>query len=98
MAQFHVYLLPGGPLVLDLQSDLIETGTRVVAPLIPVSEGPRPLTRLEPVFELGGAPHALHTAEMAAVRTTLLRDPPVADLTDQDYAIRRALDMVFSGF
>jgi toxin CcdB len=98
MAQFRVYRLPGGPLVLDLQCDLIDTGTRVVVPLIPVAEGPKPLTRLEPVFEIDGAPHALHTAEMAAVRSALMRDPPVADLADQDYAIRRALDTVFSGF
>ncbi len=36
MAQFHVYRVPGDRLVLDLQTDLIETGTRVVAPLIPL--------------------------------------------------------------
>ena len=29
MAQFQVYRVPGGRLVLDLQTDLIETGTRV---------------------------------------------------------------------
>jgi toxin CcdB len=98
MAQFHVYPLPGGPLVLDLQCELVDTGTRVVAPLIPVGEGPKPLTRLEPVFEIGGASYALHTAELAAVRSALLPSEPVADLTNQDYAIRRALDMVFSGF
>ena len=98
MVQFRVHRLPGGPLVLDLQSDLIDAGTRVVAPLIAVAEGPKPLTRLEPVFEIDGAPHALHTAEMAAVPSALLRAAPVADLTDRDYEMRRALDMVFSGF
>ena len=39
MAQFHVYCVPGDRLVLDLQTDLIETGIRVVAPLgdVPVN-------------------------------------------------------------
>ena len=58
MAQFHVYRLPAGPLVVDLQSDLISTGTRVVAPLLPISEGLSPLTRLEPIFEIEGERHA----------------------------------------
>ena len=33
MVQFQVYLVADGRLVLDLQTDLIETGTRVVAAL-----------------------------------------------------------------
>lgn len=98
MAQFHAYRLPGGHLVLDLQSDLIDTGTRVVAPLIAIASGPRPLTRLEPILEVGGESHALHTAEMAAVPVGLVKGASAADLTDHDYAIRGALDMVFSGF
>ncbi|MGR3805111.1 CcdB family protein [Marinibacterium profundimaris] len=96
--QFHAYRLPGGPLVLDLQSDLMDTGTRLVAPLVPVGEGPSPLTRLEPILEIDGTAQVLHTAEMAAVPSHLLKAPPVADLRDRDYEIRVALDMVFSGF
>jgi toxin CcdB len=98
MAQFHVYRVPGGRLVLDLQTDLIETGTRVVAPLVPAASGPKPIGRLEPVFEIEGAAHVLHTAEMAAIPSALLKAPPVADLSRFDYEIRGALDMVFSGF
>ena len=98
MAQFHVYRLAGSRLVLDLQTDLIDTGTRVVAPLFPVSDSPKPIGRLEPVFEINGEPHALHTAELAAITSTLIKGPPVADLSDRDYEIRSALDMVFSGF
>jgi len=98
MAQFHVYRLPEGPLILDLQSDLIETGTRVVAPLLPVSDRLKAITRLEPVFTIDGQLLALHTAEMAALPAGLLASEPVADLTDRDHAIRGALDMVFSGF
>ena len=84
--------------MLDLQTDLIDTGSRVVAPLIPVSEGPEVIGRLEPVFRIHGEDHALHTAEMAAIPSALLRGPLVADLSGSYDEIRSALDMVFSGF
>ena len=98
MAQFHVYRLAGDRLVLDLQTDLVDTGSRVVAPLILVSAGPEVIGHLEPVFDVHGEDHALHTAEMAAIPTALLRGQPVADLSGSDDEIRDALDMVFSGF
>lgn len=98
MAQFHVYRVPGGRLVIDLQTDLIDTGTRVVAPLIHASSGPKAIGRLEPVFTIEGTAYVLHTAEMAAVPSGLLKGPSVADLSGSDYEIRSALDMVFPGF
>ncbi|MFY2823890.1 CcdB family protein [Ruegeria sp. MALMAid1280] len=98
MAQFQVYLLAKDRLVLDLQTDLIDTGSRVVAPLFPKSRGPSPIGRIEPEFAIAGVPHVLHTAEMAAIPSGMLNGPPVADLTEFDYEIRRALDMVFTGF
>lgn len=98
MAQFHVYRLSDRQLVLDLQTDLIDTGTRVVAPLFAVGTGPARITRLEPVFTIGDTDYVLHTAEMAAVPSRLIKGDAIADLTAQDYDIRRALDMVFSGF
>jgi len=98
MAQFQVYRVAGGRLVLDLQTDLIETGSRVVAPLIPLSSGPKAIRRLEPMFTIDGEDHVLHTAEMAAIPSALLKGQPVADLSTSDYEIRGALDMVFSGF
>lgn len=98
MAQFHVYRVPGDRLVLDLQTDLIETGTRVVAPMIPVASGPKAIGRLEPVFDIDGTTYVLHTAEMAAIPSAFLKGEPIADLSASDYEIRGALDMVFSGF
>lgn len=97
MAQFHVYRLPGGQLVMDLQSDLIDPPTRVVAPLFALSEGPPRFPRMEPVFVIGDEPHALHTGEMAALPRQLLTRS-IVDLSSEEDAIRRALDMVFSGF
>jgi toxin CcdB len=98
MAQYQVYRTVGGRLLLDLQSDLIETGTRVVAALLPLAHGPRPIGRLEPIFEIDGVPHVLHTAELAAIPAAVLKGRPVADLSGHDYAIKGAIDMVFSGF
>lgn len=98
MAQFQVYRLNGDRLVLDLQTDLIDTGTRVVAPLLPMKTGPTPIGRLEPAIRIEGSDYILHTAEMAAIPAMLLKGEPVADLSSLDYEIRRALDMVFSGF
>jgi toxin CcdB len=97
-ARFHVHRLPDGRLVMDLQSDLLETPSRVAAPLLPEGEGPTPLSRLEPVLEIEGHCCALHVGEMAAIPARLVAGRPVADLRVEDYAIRRALDMLFSGF
>ncbi len=98
MAQFQVYRLTGDRFVLDLQTDLIDTGSRVVAPLFPHSKGPRAIGRLEPVFRIDGEDYVLHTAEMASIPSALVKGVPVADLSNSDYEIRGALDMVFSGF
>lgn len=97
MAQFHVYRIAGAGLVLDLQTDIIDTGTRIVAPLLPQSGGPTPLGRLEPILEIGDVAHVLHTAELAAVPSRLLKEA-IADLSGREYEIKGALDMVFSGF
>jgi toxin CcdB len=98
MAQFQVYRVPGGRLLLDLQTDLIDTGSRVVAPLVPASSGPKAIGRLEPVFTIEGTVYVLHTAEMAAVPSALLKGSAVADLSSSDHEIRGAVDMVFCGF
>lgn len=98
MAQFRVYRVGSDRLVLDLQTDLIDTGTRVVAPLIPRQTGPHPLPRLEPIFDIRGTEYVLHTGELAAIPAHILPSEPVADLRAHDYAIKGALDMVFLGF
>lgn len=85
-------------MLLDLQSDLIDAGTRVVAPLLPLSQGPQAIGRLEPILEIEGVAHALHSAELAAIPSGLLQGRPIADLSVHEYEIKAALDMVFSGF
>ncbi|MFC6496348.1 CcdB family protein [Gemmobacter lanyuensis] len=50
------------------------------------------------MFIINGEEHVLHTAEMAAIPSALLKGAQVADLSKADYEIRAAIDMVFSGF
>ena len=97
MAQFQVYRLGDGMLVLDVQSDHIDTPTRIVAPLLPLDDRLPPYPRLVPVFDIAGLPHGLRVPDLAAVPGAILSER-VMDLSGEDYAIRRALDMVFTGF
>ncbi len=97
MAQFAAYRLPGGELVIDLQSDLTPTPTRVVAPLVEIAADAPALSRLEPVFDIEGRSYAMRTSEMISVRRRYLAGPAVADLSSHDWSIRRALDLLFSG-
>nr|CRY94167.1 hypothetical protein [uncultured prokaryote] len=99
MARFDVYARPGGAgYVLDVQADILNgLNTRIVVPLLPLSEAPMPAKRLNPVFEIEAEPHVMVTQFLAAVPRTLLRSP-VANLGEQDSEIMAALDMVLVGF
>lgn len=77
MVQYRVCRIAGAGPVLDLQTDLIDTGTRVVAPLLPLSGGPVPLGRLEltreiidPGTEVPGSPPI---RRLGLIATTLER-------------------------
>lgn len=96
--QFHAYRVGGLGVVLDLQTDLIGTPARVVALLVPVEEHSPSLSVLEPVLGVEGEPHVLRTGELFTLPRRLVSGAPLADLRGEDYAIRRALDMLFSGF
>lgn len=96
--QFNVYRIAGDRLVLDLQSDIPSLPTRVIAPLIPDSPDLKAISILEPVFEIEGRRYVLHAGELAAVPASILNGATVADLGAHEYAIRRARDMLFSGF
>lgn len=98
MTQYHVYRDPDGNMVIDLQTDLVDTATRVVAPLRPSGDPADGRTRtLKPRFEIEGDSYTLHTNELAAVSSTLLDGEPVADLSEHDYTIVRAVDYLFRG-
>ena len=99
MARFDVYDRPGGAgYVLDVQADILNgLNTRIVVPLLPLSEAPMPAKRLNPVFEIEAESHVMVTQFLAAVPRVLLRSP-VANLAEQDSEIMAALDMVLVGF
>lgn len=98
MAQYDVYRLPDGRLVVDMQaSSLSALPTRMAAPLVPTDKGPTPLAHLEPVFGVDGVVCALHVGEMAAIPRGVLAGPPVTTLAEDAYRITKAIDFLFTG-
>ena len=96
MAQYRVYRLPRGELVVDLQTDHIQTTTRIVARLVSEAETGPLLGDVTPVFVINGTRMSLLTTHLAAVPAHALHEE-VGDLSSEDYAILRAIDMVFTG-
>jgi toxin CcdB len=100
MARFDVYARPGGAAgyVLDVQANVLsDLNTRVVVPLLPLTEAPLPANRLNPIFEIDTTPHVMVTQFLAAVPLGLLGSP-VTNLDDRDSEIMSALDMILVGF
>jgi|SRR5690554_1799812 len=87
------------PLLLNVQSDLIaETGTRVVVPMLPVTQGRRSpaISGLAPVVDINDMPHVLVVPLLAAIEVADL-GPLETDLTDERSTIMAALDLLISG-
>lgn len=100
MTCFDVYPRPGSGAgyVLDVQADLLDSlNTRIVVPLLPLSDAPAPAKRLNPVFKIGAEPHVMVTQFLAAVPRTVLLGP-VTTLEDRDAEIMAALDLILTGF
>lgn len=98
MAQFDVHrLVRGNGLVIDCQSDLLaHLDTRFVAPLVQPSDLLPAARRLNPVFQLEGAPWAMQTQAAAAIRKRDLGEV-VASLADRDTEIVGAFDVLLTG-
>jgi toxin CcdB len=98
MAQFDVYQIADGTLVLDLRStELDYVNTRVVAPLLPRTNYAKPIPRANPELEVGGEIHILLAHFLSAVPVSALRRR-VTNLEHEQYTIKAALDMLFYGF
>ena len=99
MAKYDVYAgLDGAGLLLDVQADLLDRlNTRVVVPLMPLQDAPKPAKRLNPVFAIDGSEYAMVTQFLSAVPRSVLREP-VANLRDEFAAITDAIDMLTQGF
>lgn len=99
MARFDVYRnKDGNGYLLDVQSNLLsDLNTRVVVPLIPKAEAPRPAERLNPAFEIAKTEVIMATQFMAAVPKPEL-GLAISNFAEQQNEISAALDMLFLGF
>jgi toxin CcdB len=98
MARFDVHARRQGPgLLLDCQADLLaHLNTRLVVPLIPLAEAPKPAARLNPVFKVAGADLVMVTQYAAAVELRELGDV-IGSLAGHDHATVAALDLLITG-
>lgn len=96
MAQFEVYRLHSGQLVVDLQTDLIGIeASRLVAPLR--EQGTyTSFPGLTPEVEFDGEAWIVRTQEMAAVAAAEL-GAPVGSLGEHRDALKRAIDILIDG-
>ncbi|KJZ18465.1 CcdB family protein [Loktanella sp. S4079] len=96
MAQFDLYRLEGGQLVVDLQTDLIGIdASRIVAPLR--KAGAYAAFRgLTPVVLVNDTEWVVRVQELAAVPGAELK-VPVGTLSAHRDALKRALDILIDG-
>ncbi|MFN3937042.1 MAG: CcdB family protein [Gemmobacter sp.] len=96
MAQFDLYRLRTGLLVVDLQTDLIGIeASRIVAPLRGAGHYAA-FPGLTPEVETDGARWIVRVQELAAVPATEL-GAPVGSLAGHRDALKRALDILIDG-
>ena len=98
MAQFDVYRMADGELVLDVQTDLLGSfDSRLVVPLMPVADAPVRHPRLNPAVTIDGQSYVMVTQFMIAVDRPELGSR--VDNLDRYYdQIKLAYDMIFNGF
>ena len=99
MARFDVYkMATARGFLLDVQTDLLSgLNTRVVVPLLPLTDAPIPAQRLNPVLEIENLEVLMATQFLAAVPESELKEV-VGNLGGSQNEISVALDMLFSGF
>lgn len=96
MAQFDVFRLKGGQLVVDLQTDLIGIETsRIVAPLREAGRYAA-FPGLTPKVRVEGRDWIVRMQELAAVPGAELREV-VTSLAAHRDALKRALDILVDG-
>jgi toxin CcdB len=97
MAQYDLYRMPEGGLIVVLQSDLLdEFRTRVVAPLVPAPSVERAVRTLNPTVVLGETTY-LVMPQLAATLTLSEMGDKVGSLAVMQDVIVRAVDALLSG-
>jgi toxin CcdB len=99
MARLDLYRLQGmAGYLLDVQADLMSIlSTTVVVPLLPLASAPKPITRLNPIFEVNGERYVMVTQSLSAVARKELGAPVGAIDRRHEYDATNALDMLLSG-
>lgn len=96
MAQFDLFRLRGGQLVVDLQTDLIGIeASRIVAPLREAGRYTA-FPDLTPTVEVEEAIWIVRVQELAAVPGAELQNP-IGSLAGHCDALKRALDILIDG-
>ncbi|MEO9778033.1 MAG: CcdB family protein [Sedimentitalea sp.] len=96
MAQFDLYRLSGGQLVVDLQTDLIGIdASRIVVPLRDAGRYTA-FPGLTPSVDFDGALWIVRVQELAAIPGAELRES-VGSLADHRDVLKRALDILIDG-
>jgi toxin CcdB len=98
MARFDVYVVAAGTLLVDVQTDYLDLlRTRLVIPLLAISDAPIPARKLNPVLLIEGEPYVLQTHLLSAVSARILGTP--IDNLDRYYdEITDAIGLIFNGF
>jgi toxin CcdB len=102
MAQFDVFAYSGPnrsvAYLLDVQSDLLrDLASRVVVPLVPLSDFGPPMKRLNPILSISGVDHVMATSELAGTPTKNL-GRAVGNLDAHRHEIKGAVDFLMDGF
>lgn len=99
MARFDVYRSKDGkgPLLLDCQADILSgLETRLIVPLFPPPEAPRPARHLNPTLDVSGKPYVMMTQYAGAMDVQDLGQK-VGSLAEHSYEITSALDFLLTG-
>lgn len=98
MAQFDVYAMPDGSLLLDCQADILnDLNTRFVVPLLDPDVAPKIVRGFNPGFVIGDQALVMYTQFSAAVPASILTRR-IDNLADQHFTILAALDMLITGY
>ncbi len=100
MAQLDVHPMPGKGegYVVDVQAELLShLSTRTVLPLLPEATAPRPISELNPIYEIRGKRHVLVTQAVSSIPGRELRRA-VASFAEHHDSITRALGILLIGY